>query len=93
MKIKLAKGVYWDTESSTQSEDARNWIRENVLNKMGMSSGEEGMINPELDAHNRPYKWTLEAESCTIEVVRDYVDKNSASWAMNKDDITITSKQ
>lgn len=92
MKIKLTTGVYWDTASNEQSEEARTWIRENVINSLGMSSADEGMIAPELDAHKRPARWTKDFDTFIVTVEREYVEPDGFSWALKVDHINVTSK-
>lgn len=93
MKIKLTEGVYWNTASNEQSEEARAWIRENVINGLGMSPDEIGMILPELDQHHRPARWTADFETFTVTVEREYVEPQGISWAMKADHISVTSKE
>ena len=93
MKIKLTEGVYWNTASNEQSEEARAWIRENVINGLGMSPDEIGMILPELDQHHRPIRWTADFETFTVTVEREYVEPQGISWAMKADHISVTSKE
>lgn len=92
MKIKLATGVYWNTTSTEQSEEARAWIRENVINRLGMSLDEQGMIPPVLDRYKRPATWTAEFDTFTVTVTREYVEPEGFSWAMKTDHISVTSK-
>ena len=92
MKIKLTEGVYWNTASNEQSEEARAWIRENVINGLGMSPDELGMILPELDQHRRPVRWVAEFDTFTVTVEREYVEPQGISWAMKADHISVTSK-
>ena len=93
MKIKLTEGVYWDTTSNEQSEEARSWIRENVINCLGMSPDEIGMIPPELDRYHRPARWTAEFDTFNVTVEREYVEPQGISWAMKTDHISVTSKE
>lgn len=92
MKIKLATGVYWNTNSNEQSEEARAWMRENVINRLGMSPDELGMILPEMDPHKRPARWAVEFDTFTVTVEREYVEPQGISWAMKADHISVTSK-
>ena len=92
MKIKLTTGVYWNTASNEQSEEARAWIRENVINCLGMSPADEGMISPELDAHKRPARWAKDFDTFTVTIEREYVEPKGFSWALKADHISVTSK-
>lgn len=92
MKIKLATGVYWNTASNEQSEEARAWIRENVINCLGMSSNEQGMIPPQMDSHKRPARWTKDFDTFSVTVEREYVEPEGFSWAMKNEHVIVTSK-
>ena len=93
MKIEVKKGVYWDTEATTQSDKAYAWMREQNLARMAMAPTTDGnMVAPELDVNKRPIKWVIEHETCIVEIVREYVQPIGPSWAMKKDHITVTSK-
>lgn len=92
MKIKLATGVYWNTASNEQSEEARAWIRENVINCLGMSPDEQGIISPAMDHHKRPARWSKEFDTFTVTVEREYVEPEGFSWALKADHINVTSK-
>ena len=93
MQIELVNGVVFDTESKVQEEGTCAWVRENVLSKLGMSAGEEGMINPEIDRYKRPYRWHMETETASITISRQYVEENSPSWAMKQDIIEVEPKE
>lgn len=92
MEILVKDGIVWDTEAKEQSETALNWMREENLSRLGMSEKETDMIIPEFDKFRRPYKWVVEHDSCIVEIVREYVELNSPSWAMKKDVITVISR-
>ena len=93
MKIEVKKGVYWDTEATTQSDKAYAWMREQNLGRMAMApTSDSNMVAPELDLNRRPIKWVIEHETCIVEIVREYVQPIGPSWAMKKDHITVTSK-
>ena len=93
MKIEVKKGVYWDTEATTQSDKAYAWMREQNLARMAMSAtSDKNMIAPELDLNKRPIKWVIEHETCIVEIVREYVQPIGPSWAMKRDRIVVTSK-
>lgn len=93
MKIEVKKGVYWDTEATTQSDKAYAWMREQNLARIAMApTSDSNMVAPELDLNRRPIKWVIEHETCIVEIVREYVQPIGPSWAMKKDHITVTSK-
>ena len=93
MKIEVKKGVYWDTEATTQSDKAYAWMREQNLARMSMApTSDSNMVAPELDLNRRPIKWVIEHETCIVEIVREYVQPIGPSWAMKRDRIVVTSK-
>lgn len=93
MQIEVNKGVFWDTETQTQSQEAYAWMREQNLARMAMSAtSDKNMIVPELDSNKRPIKWIIEHETCIVEIVREYVQPIGPSWAMKRDRIVVTSK-
>lgn len=92
MEIQIKDGIAWNTEAAEQTEAALNWMREENLSRLGMSEKETGMITPEFDKFRRPYKWVIEHDTCIVEIVREYVEPNSPSWAMKKDVITVISR-
>ena len=92
MKITLNTGVYWDTETKEQSEEARAWLREHVLSHLGNTSEEGGMLPPELDVYHRPIRWYARFDAFTVIVEREYIEANSYSWAMKKEHVIVTSE-
>lgn len=93
MQIEVNKGVFWDTETQTQSQEAYAWMREQNLARMATSAtSDKNMIAPELDSNKRPIKWIIEHETCIVEIVREYVQPIGPSWAMKRDRIIVTSK-
>ena len=93
MLIEVKKGVFWDTEAQTQSQEAYAWMREQNLDRMAMSAtSDKNMIAPEVDLNKRPIKWVIEHETCIVEIVREYVQPIGPSWAMKRDRIVVTSK-
>lgn len=92
MKIVIKDNVVWDTDAKEQSEAALAWMREENLSRLGMSQKDVDMIIPELDKFRRPYKWVIEHDTCVVEVIREYVEPSSPSWAMKRDVITVISK-
>lgn len=92
MKLTLTTGVVWDTSTDSQTEEARAWLRENVINCLGMSPDEQGMIPPQLDTRQRPARWTKDFDTFTVTVEREYVEPEGFSWALKQDHITVTPK-
>ena len=92
MKIVIKDNVVWDTDAKEQSEAALAWMREENLSRLGMSQKDVGMIIPELDKFRRPYKWVIVHDTCVVEVIREYVEPSSSSWAMKRDVITVISR-
>ena len=92
MKVTLTNGVEWDTTAKEQNEQAREWIRENVMERLGCTPDEEGKIAPSMDACKRPVSWTADFDTFTVTVEREYVDPKGFSWAMKNEHITVTSK-
>lgn len=92
MTIQLKDGVYWDTAAARQSAEAYAWMREENLSLLGMSLSEEGKHTPEMDKYKRPVRWVIEHEHCTVTITREYVEPDSPSWAMKRDQIVVTPK-
>lgn len=92
MKITVTDGVEWDTTQNQQSDAAMNWLRENVITRMGTKVGEFDKTEPEFDAHNRPYEWCITMPTCLVTITREYVKPNSSSWALRKDTVIVTPK-
>lgn len=92
MKITLSTGVYWDTETKEQSAEARAWMRENVLSRLGNNPEDETMLSPELDVYHRPIRWYARFDAFTIIVEREYIEANGYSWAMKKEHVIVTSE-
>ena len=93
MQIELNKGIFWDTESQIQSQEAYEWMREQNFARMAMGrTTDSSMIVPELDINKRPIKWVIEHNTCIVEIVREYVQPIGPSWAMKKDHVTVTPK-
>lgn len=92
MLITLIDGVQWNTESSQQSEEAMQWLREEVMPRMGTQIGEFDKTEPSFDAYMRPINWEVRMPTCIVTITREYVRPNSSSWAMKKDSIVVTPK-
>lgn len=91
MKVKLMKGVYWDTESTTQSDDAVNFIRDNILNKLASTRFDSSdLIQPEYDQSGRPIRWVVELDYCVVSVENKY--QRNGSWALDSQVISIKSR-
>lgn len=71
MKIEVKEGVFWETESKEQSEEAIQWLQEEVRPNLG---------EPEFDEFKRPYKRAFENEALTVVEEQDYIHQ-SYEWA------------
>lgn len=87
--IKLDENVYWDESAEIQSDEANNWITENVMQKLGVSDADSDMIIPEVDEYNRPYKWEYNGNGYTVVVKREYIAP--VKWAKKCDTIKVYS--
>lgn len=86
------EGAQWDTEAQLQSDTAMIWLRNEVLPRMGTQIGEFDKVEPIFDDNRRPVRWVIDMTVCLVTIEREYVQQNSASWAMKKDTITVTPK-
>ena len=71
MKIEVKEGVYWDTEAAIQSEEAMNWIQEEVRPNFGAQS---------LDQFKRPDERVYENETVMVTEKQVYISENG-DWA------------
>ena len=71
MKIEVKEGVFWDTEAAAQSEEAMNWIQEEVRQNLGEET---------LDEFNRPYERVYENDTVIVTEKQVYISP-SHSWA------------
>lgn len=90
--IEVKENVLWDETAQRQSDEAMQWLHEDVMPRMACSRTETDLVQPVYDAHNRPYEWCITMPTCIVTITREYVIPNSSSWAMKKDTITVTTK-
>jgi len=83
--IEVKENVFWDETAQRQSDEAMQWLHEDIMPRMDL-------VQPVYDAHNRPYEWCIDTPTCLVTITREYVIPNSTSWAMKKDTITVTTK-
>lgn len=88
MIIKLENRIVWDTELNTQSDEANEWFRKNILDKMAFSPNwESEYVQPEYDNFQRPLLWHFDFENFSVHIMREYIHPNSSSWASKSDKI------
>lgn len=93
MIIKLENRIVWDTELNTQSDEANEWFRNNILNKMAYSSDwSDKYVQPEYDKYQRPSHWCFEFDSFIVYVDREYINPDDSSWACKNDIIQFVKK-
>lgn len=71
MMIEVAPGVNWDTEAATQSEEAINWIQEEVRPNLGAQT---------FDQFKRPDERVYENDTVIVTEKQAYISKNG-DWA------------
>ena len=90
--IEVKKHVLWDETAQRQSDEAMQWLHEDVMPRMARTRTETDLVQPVYDAQGRPYEWHIIMPTCLVTITREYVRPNSTSWAMKKDTITVTTK-
>lgn len=90
--IEVKENVFWDETAQKQSSEALQWLREDVLPRMACSRTDTDLVQPVYDRYNRPTEWIIDAGSCLVKIVREYVKPNSTSWAMLRDKISVEPK-
>ena len=90
--IEVKENVFWDETAQRQSDEAMQWLHEDVMPRMACSRTETDLVQPVYDAHNRPYEWCIDMPTCLVTITREYVRPNSSDWAMKKNTITVTTK-
>lgn len=71
MKIEVKEGVFWDNESVSQSQEAMEWLQEEVR---------PNLIEFEVDEFKRPSKRKFENEKLEVIEQQNYIEE-STSWA------------
>lgn len=89
--IEVKEGVYWDEEAQRQSEEAMQWLKEEVLPKLAANKSDGEHIQPTYDRYGRPVEWIVVTDRCTVVIRREYVNPQSPSWGMKKDIVTVNS--
>ena len=92
MKIEVKENVFWDNESKIQSDEAYNWISE-IRNELAFRKDTVDKIQPEYDKFDRPVKWTINNDTYVVEITRDYINKDTPSWALNTEKINIYDRE
>ena len=92
--IEVKENVFWDETAQRQSDEAIQWLHEEIMPRMACSRTETDidLVQPVYDAQGRPYEWCITLPTCLVTITREYVRPNSSSWAMKKDTITVTTK-
>lgn len=90
--IEVKENIFWNENSEAQSEEATNWLREEILPQMACNPTEIELTQPIYDKFKRPTQWTIETATCVVVIDRIYINENSPSWALDKDQITVTAK-
>ena len=90
--IEVKENVLWDETAQRQSDEAMQWLHEDIMPRMACSRTETDLVQPVYDAQGRPYEWRITLPTCLVTITREYVRPNSSSWAMKKDTITVTTK-
>ena len=92
--IEVKENVLWDETAQRQSDEAMQWLHEDIMPRMACSRTETDidLVQPVYDAQGRPYEWCITLPTCLVTITREYVIPNSSSWAMKKDTITVTTK-
>lgn len=89
--IEVKEGVYWDEEAQRQSEEAMQWMKDEVLPKLAANKSNGENIQPTYDRFGRPVEWIVVTDRCTVVIRREYVNPQSPSWGMKKDIVTVNS--
>lgn len=71
MTIEVTPGVFWDTETQQQSQDAIDWINETVR---------PNLSEPTLDKYNRPDERYYENDTVIVTQKQVYI-KEGHDWA------------
>ncbi len=71
MKIEVREGVFWDTTKIAQSEEAIEWLQEDVRPNLG---------EPEFDEFKRPFRRTFENDTLIVIEEQEYIHQSS-EWA------------
>ena len=82
MKIEVKEGVFWETVSKEQSEEAIQWLQEEVRPNLG---------EPEFDEFKRPYKRTFENDTLIVVEEQEYIHQSS-EWARREMNYIVTLK-
>ena len=90
--IEVKENVLWDETAQRQSDEAMQWLHEDIMPRMACSRTETDLVQPVYDAQGRPCEWCITMPTCIVTITREYVRPNSTSWAMKKDTITVTTK-
>lgn len=67
MIIEVKTGVFWDTETTIQSEEAIQWLQEDVRPNLSA---------PTMDEFQRPYERTFFNETVTVIERQVYINQN-----------------
>lgn len=89
MRIELKEGVFWDTETTQQSDEAKAWLREEVYTKLAHNRNMTDLVQPVYDDFDRPVRWIIVTSSVSVTVDRNYIKPDSGSWAWDNDMITV----
>ncbi len=81
MLIEIKDNIVWNTDSNKQSEEAIQWLQNDVLPLLNEST-------PLYDTFKRPYSWVVIVDNVQIEKRRNYINE-STSWAMASEQIIV----
>lgn len=82
MKIEVKEGVFWDTTKIVQSEEAIQWLQEDVR---------PNFDEPEYDEFKRPFRRTFENDTLIVVEEQEYIHQSS-EWARKGVNYLVTLK-
>ena len=87
--IEVKENVLWDETAQRQSDEAMQWLHEDIMPLMACSRTETDLVQPVYDVYNRPVEWIIATDTCDVQILRIYTTQSS-SWAMDRDTIVVT---
>ena len=76
--IEVKENVLWDETAQRQSDEAMQWLHEDIMPRMACSRTETDLVQPVYDAHNRPYEWCIDMPT-------------SSAYALQSNSVTFSS--
>ena len=80
--IEVKQGIFWNPEATTQSEEAMQWLMEEVKPNLGQ---------PVIDGFGRPDTRTFENDAVVVVEKQLYINENT-DWARKGVQYIVTSK-